>query len=377
MKKMLQYLIPLFLIIFLVNPAYGFKGMTLNNTIVQPANITQNLENFTQSDKEIVLIIHLIEVDAVQLQSENRLLVRETMVFKNVGTDNFYGQLRTWVPEGTEINSISRNFMMNGTFQYDLAPNLSKNILSWQDFIEANTTLSPLYILEYSVTSEPGGTLTNAKHFQKTLASTWINKQSNSLLLKVTKNEGENIAVTDEKGNSISDSGSPRIEGNSIIYAWEMPEFKELNIEISKPVFSPAGIAGYVIVGILILLVFSYPVLRKRSEKLQSIEEKLRNSLKREHSETGEEEKEEKNEIIVPSEIPEEAGEEPAAEEDDEILKMTKDELETQKTELLSKLSQLDKDYASGELLDEEYEEKRDSYQRQVKKIRKQIDKPG
>ncbi|HEY9206959.1 MAG TPA: hypothetical protein VIO58_13685 [Candidatus Methanoperedens sp.] len=361
------------LIIFFVNPAFGFKGMTSNNTTAQTNNATQNLGNFTQSDRDIVLIIHLIEIDTVQLKSENKLLVRETLVFKNTGTENFFGQLRTWVPDGTEKISISRNYMMNGTFQYALTPSLNENILSWQDSIEANTPLSPLYTLEYAVAAESGG----AKHFSKMLASTWINKQSNNILLKVTTNEGESITVTDENGNSISGSGSSKVEGNSTMYAWEAPVFKELNIEISKPAVSPATIAGYVIIGAVILLVLLYPVLRKRSGKLQSIEEKLRNSLKREHRETGEEEIEESTEAIVSSEIPEEVGEEPVVEEDDEFQKMTKDELEIKKTELISKLSKLDNDYASGDLLDEDYEEQRESYQKQVKKIKRKIEKLG
>jgi len=45
---------------------------------------------------------HLIEYDADQLKSENKLFIRETLIFRNTGTKDYYGSLRTWLPDGSE-----------------------------------------------------------------------------------------------------------------------------------------------------------------------------------------------------------------------------------------------------------------------------------
>ncbi len=386
MKKSIRYTIPIFLIIFLINPAFGFAGMTANESTAKP-----DPNNTTGSDKDIVLVQHLIEVDAVQLQSENKLLVKETLVFKNNGAKNFSGLLRTWVPDGAEIiwqkdngeivrqSVVQRMNMMDGRFEYPLQPTLKENIVSWTDIIDTKS-LPPLYAMQYLLSAEPKGTLTQTKHYSKTLLyPTFSIKQPSIFVLKIIKNEDETVTFTDEMGNSIPASEDPTDKGR---YTWEMPEFKEINVEISKPAITPAGIAGYVILGIVILLVISYPIIRTRSEKIQALEEKIRNSLKRKETEETEEEADEgTGEETIEETISEaqaEAGEEvPPAAEDTELEGKTSEELENLKTEMLSKLGELDKEYESGNLLDEEYDELRTSYQQKVEKITRRLEQPG
>ncbi|MCG2727300.1 MAG: hypothetical protein L6244_01430 [Candidatus Methanoperedenaceae archaeon] len=346
MKKIIHYTIPIFLIIFLINPAFGFAGMTASNSTAQP-----DLNNTTESDQDIVFVQSLIEVDAVQLQSENRLLVRETLIFRNEGEKNFSGNLRTWVPDKAEEIKVGRIEMMMGAAPRTMAAIQNGNIISWQDFVIANNPLPPLYVVEYTLPAKPEGTLTKAIHYSKVLLYPTLTKQPNRIVLKVIKSKEENVAVTDEKGSSISAAGNPREEDSSVLYGWELPEFKEFNIEISKPAITPAGIAGYVILGIVILLVISYPLIRKKSGRIQAIEEKIRSTLRQKEIEETE------------------AG---AAEET--IEGKTKEELENQKTEMLSKLGELDKDYESGNLLDEEYEELRKSYQEKAERITRKIE---
>ncbi len=139
MNKMKRYIILIFLIIFLMNPAYGFKGMTSNDSTAQP-------ENITESDQDILLVQHLIELDAVQLKSENKLLVRETLVVYNKGTKNFSGFLRTWVPDGAEDVKLVKSEMMTGEGFVSLPFVQKENIISWQDFIEKNNRLPFLYV---------------------------------------------------------------------------------------------------------------------------------------------------------------------------------------------------------------------------------------
>lgn len=341
MKK-LNHTIPVFLILFLISPAYGFAGMNTNASSPQP-----DPNSITQSDREIVVLQHLIELDAVQMQSENKLLVRETLIFKNIGTKNFSGFLRTWVPDGVSEIRIARIEMAMGAAPRNVPAVQNGNIISWQDFIETNNPLPPLYAVEYLVPSEPEGTLTRTKHYSKTLIfPTLINKQPENIVLKVTRNEGERIAITDENDNSIADSGNLREEGNSVLYGWEIPEFKEINIEISKPAVTPAGIAVYVVIGLLIVLVLSYLVIRKKSGIDEMGDETI-------------------------EEIASESVEEGVSVEDTEFEGKTRDELENQKTGMLSKIGELDKEYESGNLLDEEYEELRKSYREKIEKISK------
>lgn len=343
MKKITQYIIPIFFIIFLINPASGFPpGMNLNSSTAKP-----DVANITDSDQDILLIQHLIELDAVQLKSENKLIVRENLVFYNKGALNFSGSMRTWVPDGTEGIRIGKIEMMTGALHMPLQHVQKGNIISWQDFIEKNTPLPSLYALEYVVAAEPEGTITKTKQYSKVFLYPTLTKQPGNIVLKVTRSRGESIAINDEKGNSISASGNPREEGSDVFYTWENPGFKEIDIKISESAISPAAVAGYVSIGVLILLVFLYPILRKKSEKLQSIEDKIRDSLKRETR---------------------------VEEHDAEFLGKTKDELENQKNELLSRLSELDKEYTSGNMLDEEYEEHRKSYHEKVEKINKRIE---
>lgn len=366
MKKSIHYTIPIFLIIFLINPAFGFAGMTANNSTAQ-----LDLNNTTESDQDIVLVQSLIEVDAVQLQSENKLSVRETLIFRNEGEKNFSGNLRMWVPDKADGIRVGRIEMMMGAAPRTLAAIQNGNIISWQDFVIATNPLPPLYIVEYTLPAKPEGTLTKAIHYSKVFLYPTLTKQPTNIVLKVIKSKEESVTVTDEKGSSISVAGNPKEEDNSVLYGWEFPEFKEFNIEISKPAVTPAGIAGYVILGLVIVLVISYPFIRKKSEKIQALEEKIRNSLKREETEeAGEEIVEE-----ATSEVPAEAEEEVSpAEEDAELEGKTQDELLNLKNEILSKLGELDKEYESGNLMDEEYEELRKPYQKKAERITKKIE---
>ncbi len=376
MKKINQFLIPVILIALLINPVFGFPGYGGNNsgTIGNNTQIGQeniDLANATQSDQNIILLQHLIEVDGAQLESQNKIFVRETLIYKNIGDKNFSGTLRTWVPDGLEGLKVGRVAMMMGGSMIPLNAIQEGNIISWQDYIRSNDPLPPLYAIEYTISSEAEGALVKSRHFSKKIVSpTLINKVPVSFILKVTKGSGENIVIKDEKGSSISSSGEPLAEENSVLYRWDTPEFKEINIELSKSTVGLSQIALYLIIGLLIILVLSYPVIKKKSTKLQGIEGKIISSF----SKKSEENVTDENEGTQAEEGSEEEIEEEAAPEDKDISGKPKDELETEKNELLSKLEELEKDYASGSMIDEEYEELKNSYQQKLKKINRQIE---
>ena len=361
MKKINQIIITIFLIALMTSPVFGYPpGYMGNDSLAITGNITQNdqenidLANTTQSDLNIVLVTHLIEVDAAQFEEQNRIFVRETLIFKNIGDKNFNGILRMWVPDGLEGLKVGKVAMVMGSSGEQLNAIQNGNIISWNDSIKINDPLPPLYAVEYVISAEPVGTLSKSKYYLKKLVyPTMINKVPLSFLLKVTKGSSETIILKDELGNIISSSGKPIDEDNSLLYSWETPQFKEINIELSKSAIDLSQITIYLIIGLLILLVLAYPVIRKKSPKLMEFEEKIKNSLK-----SGSvEQQEPEDEISEEEDISEEK---PEGKADD-----------AEKTELIAKLEELEKDYASGNLIDEEYEELRNSYKEKLKKINK------
>ncbi|MDP2840669.1 MAG: hypothetical protein Q8O17_00095 [Candidatus Methanoperedens sp.] len=375
MKKINQFIITVLLIALLTSPVFGYAGMGGNTSVATTGIITQNgqenidLANTTQSDQNIILVQHLIEVDAAKFEEQNIIYVHETLIFKNIGDMNFQGTLRTWVPDRLETLvpggleeqkvKVGKVAMMMGGSVIPINAIQKRNVISWNDSIKINDPLPPLYAVEYVLSAEPKGTFIKSKSYTKKLVyPTEVNKAPLSVVMKITKGSGETITLKDELGSSISSSGKPMDEDNSVLYTWETPQFKEINIELSKSAMDLSQIAIYLIIGLLIVLVLSYPVIRKKSPKLMEIEEKIRTSLKREPG--SEEELEEEQEEPAP--------------EDEDLPEKTKDELETEKSELVSKLDELEKDYASGNLIDEEYEELRNSYQEKLKKIKRQID---
>jgi len=361
MKTINQIIITVFLIALMTNPVFGYPpGYMENNSLATTGNITQNgqenidLANTTQSDQNIILVTDLIEVDAAQFEEQNRIIVRETLIFKNIGNMNFYGTLRTWVPEGLEGLKVGKVAMVMGSSGKQLNTIQNVNIISWNDSIKINDPLPPLYAVEYGLPVEPKGTLSKSRYYSKKLVyPTLINKVPLSFLLKIKKGSGETITLKDERGSIISSSGKPIDEDNSILYSWETPQFKEINIELSKSAIDLTQIAIYLIIGLLIVLVLAYPVIRKMSPKLMEFEEKIKNSLKREPG------------SVEQQETEDEVSEEDISEQEPE------GEKNAEKSELVAKLEELEKDYASGNLIDEEYEELRNSYQEKLKKINK------
>lgn len=365
MKKINRFIITVLLIALLTNHVFVYAGMGGNNSGAATGAITQDdqnsidLANTTQSDQNIILVKHLIEVDAAKFEEQNRIDVRETLIFKNIGDQNFQGTLRTWVPDGLEGLKVGKVAMMMDSSGEPLNAMQNGNIISWNDSIKINDPLPPLYAVEYVLSAEPEGTLSKSKYYSKKLVyPTLINKVPLSVVLKITKGSGETITLKDELGSSISSSGKPMDEDNSVLYTWETPQFKEIKIELSKSI-DLSQIAIYLIIGLGIVIVLSYPVIRKKSPKLLEIEEKIRNSLKREPA----------------SEEQQETVEEEHAQEDEELSGKPIDEPETEKRELVSKLDELEKDYASGNLIDEEYEELRDSYKKKLKNINRRIER--
>lgn len=362
MNKLKQYLISIFLIALLINTAYGFAGMTVNNATtpqeVGPAR-QMDLNNTTASDQDIILVQHLIEVDVVQLEPENKLFIKETLIFRNTGTKDFFGPLKTWIPDGGENIRLNRSEMMTTGELITLPYIKNGNIISWQDYVEQNSTLPFLYVVEYDVKKETGGVLSETGRFSKKLAyPTLINyrylEKSGlaAIVVKITKPLDSSVKFLDENGNVITPTAS---EENGTINRFSTPQFKEINVELSKSSAIPAGTQGYavyVVLGILIILVLLYPVIRKKLK----------------HEENGEE----TEEVTEPSgKMPEKKSRsvDNSTPSGEGFKGESKTELENLRNEFELKLKELDMEYKSGNLLDEEYEDSRNMYQNKLKSI--------
>ncbi len=377
------FIVFIFLIAFLT-PAYGYPWMAANNSTAQ--NTTAQVQadvllNTTSSDKDIILW-HLIEVDALQIQSQNALYVRETLIFENNGTQNFSGSLRTWIPAGAQIiksnesGEIAKEEMTTGNIvgYLPIEQNIVQNgnIVSWSDEIETNSVA--FYIIEYQVAANTERSLNKNVAYTKMLAyPALINYQYGApelnippLTLVITKPQGTSVTMTDENGNKINPSDESK-QGNTVTERFSSVQFQGFNIVFSSAINS-TQIAVYVIIGLLIVIALSYSFLRKRNVRLQAFEEKIRGSLKQEEI------KETKKEVPETVEKTErKTGK--VDEEDTELDGKTSDELVNLKNEILSKQSELEEEYKSGNLIDEEYEELRKLHKEKIERINRRIEK--
>jgi hypothetical protein len=376
MKNITKLIISAFLIIILTNGTLGYPGMggNVNNTTLPQGtgNVTQiDLNNTTESDQDIVMVQHLIEVDANLLRAENKLYIKETLTFRNMGTKGFSGNLRTSIPEGSENISLARLEMSEMMTGGGLPISFSQdgNIISWKDYVEQNSRLPFLYVLEYSVKQDAG----NTEIFSKKLAiPALINYKYMekpglpAIIVKITKPQGSAVQFIDENGNKIA---ATEVNDKGDVFKFSLPQFKEIKVEISQSGATSPQTQNYsviivIVIGILIILVFSYPYIKKKMKP----DEKVSMISKKTEGKIIENSKEEK------AEEPSEVNNAPSSGKykDKNVL-----ELEEIKKQLLSKIEDLEKKYESGDLLDEEYEDTRNSYQDNLKEIEKMLEKMG
>ncbi|MGZ6540127.1 MAG: hypothetical protein ACXVEB_17260 [Bacteroidia bacterium] len=385
MKNITKIIISTFLVILLINGALGFPGMggnsnATNSNITNITNIpldTQNisqidLNNTTSSDQDIVLVQHLIEVDAAQLKAENKLLIRETLIFRNIGTKDFFGDLRTWIPDGSEGVIVARSEMMTGGGNVPINFSQNGNIISWKDYVEKNSSLPFLYALEYTVQQKAG--TSNAEIYTKKLAVPTLTSYryvenpniGSALVVKITA--GNTVQFTDENGNKIAATDVNETAG---IFRFSSPKFNEINVEISSSPLSTSAsqsYAPYIVIGILIILALLYPYIKK---KLKSENGKGKGTSKTSEKNRTKETKINKTENIEKSS---EAG---SAVSSGKYEGKKVNELLDIKKQLLSRIKDLEQKYEAGDLLDEDYEDKRKSYQDNLKEIEEKLKKMG
>jgi len=384
MKNITKIIISTFLVILLANGALGFPGMggnpnATNSNITNTTDIPQDtgtisqidFNNTTSSDQDIIIVQHLIEMDS----SENKLFIHETLIFRNIGTKDFFGDLRTWIPDESEDVIVARSEMMTGGGNVPIDFSRNGNIISWKDYVEQNSSLPFLYVLEYTVQQEAG--VSSSEIFSKKLAVPALTSYKyvenpnigSALVVKITKPEGNAVQFTDENGNKMAATDADEKAG---IFRFSSPEFKEINVEISSSLLpttsASQSYAAYIVIGILIILALLYPYIKK---KLKSEDGKGKGT-----SENSEKNRTKVTKINKKEDI-EKSSEAYSAVSSGKYDGKKVNELLDSKKQLLSRIKELEKKYELGDLLDEDYEDKRKSYQDEIKEIEEKLRKMG
>lgn len=375
-------------------PDYAINGS--NNTSTPEVAVSSYGAN-------IVIIQHLIEVDQVTYPGYFRIV--ETIIYKNLGTENYSGPIYTYVQDGAFNIAVTKQEMATGGGINTIeAFQVSENVVGWNDIILSGTGMAPMYQIEYMVPAEPTGKTTESVTFTKKLKyPTNVNyiympiTGMRSLVVKLVKSDGMKTTVLDNEG-SIINADFIEESGNLETYYWDQPLFVEITFELSKS--NPAGsdITLYLLILLVIIAVISYAVLRGKSPAIKGLEGKLGSVLPKKQDEGKylEEEEFEDDEDIEDDlesdddeyegdeeiekdleaeedEVEEETSRQPSLETND-IDALSLDELKATKQAIFNVLLKLDEDHVSGIISEDEYNDIRDNYKEKAKDIMIRID---
>ena len=380
-------------LLFSLSTASAYPDMADNGS-----NNTSTPEVTTSSyGANVVIIQHLIEVDQVTYPGYFRVV--ETIIYKNLGTENYSGPIYTYVQNGAFNIAVTKTEMAADGGRNTIEDfQISENVVGWNDIILSGTGMAPMYQIEYMVPAEPTGKTTESVTFTKKLKyPTNVNyiympiTGMRSLVVKLVKSDGMKTTVLDNEG-SIINADFIEENGNLETYYWDQPLFVEISFELSKS--NPAGsdITLYLIILLVIIAVISYVVLRGKNPAIKGLEEKLGSVLAKKQDEgiyleeeefeddedieddlESDEDEYEGDEEIEEDEVEEETSRQPSLETDD-IDDLSLDELKTTKQAIFNVLLKLDEDHVSGIISEDEYNDIRDNYKEKAKDIMIRID---
>ena len=351
----------------------------------------------------VVIIQHLIEID--QVTYPGYLGVVETMIYKNLGTENYSGPVYTYVQDGAFNIAVTKTEMAaDGGRNTIEAFQVSENVVGWNDIILSGPGMAPMYQIEYMVPAELTGKTTESVTFTKKLKyPTNVNyiympiTGMPALVVKLEKSDGTKTTILDNDGVKIKADSLEEI-GNSETYNWFQPLFVEITFKLSKS--NPAGsdITLYLVILLVIIAVIGYPVLRGKSPAIKGLEGKLGSVLPKKQDEgvyleeeefEGDEGMEEDWESDDDESGGDEGIEDDLEAEEDEVKEETSgqpslgmndieafslDELRTARQAIFNVLLKLDEDHVSGIISEDEYNDIRDNYKEKAKGIMIRID---
>jgi len=193
-------------LLFSLSTASAYPDNAINGS-----NSTSTPEVVTSSyGANVVIIQHLIEVDQVTYPGYFRVV--ETIIYKNLGTENYSGPVYTYVQDGAFNIAVSRQEMAaDGGKNTIEAFQVSENVVGWNDIILSGTGMAPMYKIEYMVPAEPTGKTTGSVTFTKKLKyPTDVNyiympiTGMRSLVIKLEKSDGMKTTVLDNYGGKIN-----------------------------------------------------------------------------------------------------------------------------------------------------------------------------
>ena len=381
-------------LLFSLSTASAYMATNGNNTTSTPEVAISSYGT------NVVIIQHLIEVDQVTYPGYFRVV--ETIIYKNLGTENYSGPVYTCVQDGAFNIAVARQEMAAGGGRNTIeAFQVSENVVGWKDTILSGTGMAPMYQIEYMVPAEPTGKTTETITFTKKLkSSTNVNyiymptTGKPALVVKLEKSDGMKTTVLDNDGYKIKAEFFEEI-GNSETYSWFQPLFVEISFELSKSNPPGSDITLYLLILLVIIAVISYSVLRGKSPAIKGLEEKLGSVLPKKQDEgiylEEEFEDDENIEDYLDSnnneyergieedskaeedKVKEETSRQPSLEMND-IENLSLDELRTVKEAIFNVLLKLDEDHVSGIISEDEYNEIRGNYKEKAKDIMTRID---
>jgi hypothetical protein len=383
-------------LLFSLSTASAYPDMAINGS-----NSTSTPEVTTSSyEANVVIIQHLIEVDQVTYPGYIRVV--ETIIYKNLGTENYSGPIYTYVQDGAFNIAVTKQEMATGGGKNNLEVfQVSENVVGWNDIILSGTGMAPMYQIEYMVPAETTGKTTESVTFTKKLKyPTNVNyiympiTGMPALVVKLQKSDGMKTTILDNDGSEIKADYFEEI-GNLETYNWYQPLFVEITFELSKSSQAGSDITLYLIILLVIIAIIGYPVLRSKSPAIKGLEGKLGSVLPKKHDEgiyLEEEEFEEgqdteddlesgyeyegrikENLEAEEDEVEEEISRQASLEMSD-IDNLSLNELRTLKQAIFNVLLKLDEDYASGIISEDEYKDIRDNYMEKAKSIMMRID---
>ena len=156
------FIIPALLFSLSTASSYAYMADNGSNSTLTPEVTTSSY------GANVVIIQHLIEVD--QITYPGYLRVVETIIYKNLGTENYSGPVYTYVQDGAFNIAVAKMEMATGGGTNTIeAFQVSENVVGWNDLILSGTGMAPMYQIEYMVPAEPTGKTTESFTFTKKL----------------------------------------------------------------------------------------------------------------------------------------------------------------------------------------------------------------
>jgi hypothetical protein len=323
----------------------------------------------TSYGNHIIILSHLIEIDLIS--NPGYLKVSETMIFRNIGYENYTGPIYSWL-QGNAFNQIliKEEMGMEGqgisieTFQVD------NNVIGWNDIFPINISMPSLYRLEYMVPAEPSDKKTGLVTFSKKLKHpTTVNYDYMPmsgmavLVIKITKPDETTITITDSEGTPIQADLVEEIN-NIATYNWIQPQFDGLSIEMKESTSDGSVFILYSGLVLIFIGIVSYFLLRDRRSAIKGFKEKLHGSSIQDEDiylEMDEDEKEESSRHEVLNKK--------------DIENLNPDELNSAKKAIYKVIMELDDDFSKGIISEHEYDAIRKKYKKKAMDIKKCIDK--